>query len=70
MGRTRQAMPIRVGMGMDRSAIAGYGKCAVRNKAALKSFWSRASKLKGISFPSRIRETRESVMEGRFSEAF
>ena len=35
-----------------------------------KSFWSRVSKLKGISFPSKIRETRESVMEERVSEAF
>ena len=36
MGGTRRDMSIRIGMCMDRSAIAGYGKRAVRNEAAFE----------------------------------
>ena len=77
--RVRQAVSVWVRMGMDSRTVTGYGKRVFGNEAALKGgeysdnenkFLGRASKLKGISFPSIIRETRESVMEERVSEAF
>lgn len=47
MGRGRQDMSIWVGMGMDRSAVAGYGKGAVGNEATFErgQYGNRIKKL-------------------------
>lgn len=50
MVRTRQDMSIWVGMGMDRSTVAGYGKRAVGDEAAFEG-WQYGNSIKKLLDP-------------------